>query len=468
MTIKFGTGGFRAIMGEDFTKSNLQKIIQAICNIINQDNLKQTVFIGYDNRFMSDQYAKWASEVFCGNNVNVVLSNKPSTTPIVNYYAKKHSLDFSVAITASHNPYEYNGIKVFTNGGIDALPNQTKRIEEIANSLCENDIKFSNFDTCLNSSKVQYTNIEDEYLTSLLKLVKIDKTPSVCFDCMYGSSFDLINKLTDKLKIKNSKIIHGERNAFFGFSMPSPTPATVHDLSSLIASKSFELGLALDGDGDRLAIIDKNGKFVDNNELMSCLYYYFNKYKGKHGDIVKTISTTNLLDILANKFNQKCHTVNVGFKFVSDKIIQTNAILGGESSGGLAIREHILAKDSLLSIVLLFDMMSNMNKSIDQIIKEVKTYANFDCSYEEKQYKLNNKDEIIKAIFNQKQLPNLNKLTKQIIYEDYFKIIYADNTWTLIRFSGTEPVMRIYTEQNTATETQSELKLWETFLAVEN
>lgn len=466
MAIKFGTDGFRAVMGEEFTKTNLQKIIQAICNIIKQDNLTTSVFIGYDNRFMSDFYAKWATEVFCANDVSVKLSAKPSTTPIVNYYAKKDALDFSVAITASHNPYEYNGIKVFTNGGFATLPHLTKQIEDIANSLNETEIKTTDFQTCLSLAKVTYEDIEEEYLNSILKLVNITKTPSVCFDCMYGSSFDLINRLIQKLNMKNCRIIHGERNAFFGFSMPSPTPKTVGELSQLIESKQFEMGLALDGDGDRLAIIDHNGKFVDNNDLMACLYYYMNKYKQKHGDIVKTVSTSSLLDVLAEKFHQQCHTVNVGFKFVADKIIHSNAILGGENSGGLAVKEHIGAKDSILSIVLLFEMMSGMNKNIDEIITEVKTFANFESHYDEKQYTINDKSKILKMLFADKTLPVLKKKSHQVIYEDYLKIIYEDKTWTLIRFSGTEPVIRIYTEQNTKQQKEEEMQLWEKFLGI--
>ena len=463
--IKFGTGGFRAIMGEEFTKESVQKIAQAICNVIKKDNLKQKTFIGYDNRFMSENYAEWAAEVFAGNKINVMLMKKASVTPVVNYYAKKHDLDFSIAITASHNPYLYNGVKVFTQNGRDANPKQTKRLEQEIESLTSEDIKILPIKNAVSVSRVKFVDIEDEYLTSLLKLVKIDKTPKIAFDAMFGSSINLLEKLTKKLNI-DSTILHNERNAFFAFSMPSPTPSTTTALSDLIKSKQYELGLALDGDGDRLAIIDKSGNYVDNNELMACLYYFFHKYKGLQGDIVKNISSSNLLDALAEKFGQTCHTVNVGFKFVSEKLLQTKALLGGESSGGLAILEHILAKDSMLSILLLLEMLSVMNKTIDEIISEVKTFANFDMIFGEKQFSFESsrKSEILDLLLKQKQLPHNQELIDHVEYQDYIKVFYKDKSWMLVRFSGTEPVLRLYAETKTNQEFEQLMSQWQSFL----
>lgn len=468
MSIKFGTGGFRAVMGEDFTKTNVQKIAQAICNIIVQDSLKGEVFIGYDNRFMSEQYAEWAAEVFAGNKVNVKLMKKASTTPVVNYYAKKHGLDFAIAITASHNPYLYNGVKVFTNHGRDATPDQTKRLEVLCEAMQEKDIVLLPIKQAVNVSRVVYVDMEDEYLTSLLKLVKIDNTPSICFDAMFGSSSTLLDKLIAKLPIKKAQVLRGVRDPFFAFSMPSPTPATVSTLHQMIENKQYEVGFALDGDGDRLALIDSNGQFVDNNDLMACLYYFMNRYAGIHGDIVKTISTSNLLDALAQKFGQKCHTVNVGFKFVSEKILQTGAILGGESSGGLAIPQHVMAKDSLLSIVLVLQMLSTMKKPIDQIVQEVRSFASFHLQCFEKQYSYeqNKKQQILSLLFEQKSLPCVNKTVAKVDYEDYIKVHYTDGTWTLVRFSGTEPVIRIYNEEQNEQTNQATLNAWEQLLGL--
>lgn len=469
MSIKFGTGGFRAIMGEDFTKLNVQKIAQAICNVIKQDNLKGQVFVGYDNRFMSEQYAEWAAEVFAGNKVNVKLMKKASITPVVNYYAKKHQLDFSIAITASHNPYLYNGVKVFTNHGRDATPTQTKRLEQLCEGLTEQDIVVLPIKQAVSVSRVEYVDVEDEYLASLLKLVDIKHTPSVCFDAMFGSSACLLEKLIEKLPIKNAKVLNGSRDAFFAFSMPSPTPNTVGTLHQMVQSGQYELGFALDGDGDRLAVIDRHGNFVDNNDLMACLYYFMNQYAGVNGDIVKTISTSNLLDALANKFGHSCHTVNVGFKFVSEKILQTNAILGGESSGGLAIPQHVMAKDGLLSIVLVLQMLSTINKPIDEIIKEVRDFAEFHMICFEKQYSYDpdKKQQIMNLLFEQKALPEVaGKQVAKTEYEDYIKVHYTDGSWTLVRFSGTEPVIRIYCEEPNQHTYNQTLTAWEEFLGL--
>lgn len=468
MKIKFGTGGFRGIMGAEFTKEAVEKIVQAICNTIEKENLKKEVFIGYDNRFMSEDYASWASEVFAGNKINVKLMKKASTTPVVMYYARTNKLDFSIMITASHNPYLYNGVKVFTQEGKDASVEQTKKLEEEIEKISPEEIKRLPRNQAIQTGLIQLVDLDDEYLNSLLNIVKVNTAPKIAFDAMFGSSINLLNKLIQKIKFEKVALIHDIRNPFFAFSMPSPLPETTTALRDLVLNEGYDLGLALDGDGDRLGVIDRNGNYIDNNYLMACVYYFMVKYKGMKGDIVKNASTSHILDALAEKFGFKCHTVPVGFKYVSQKLKETNALLGGESSGGLAILPHILGKDSLLSIVLILEILSVTQKPLDQFVEEVKEFVNFYNIYSEKQYNCTpeQKDYIYNKMIVKKLLPTFDKEILSADYTDGVKVIFKDNTWFMIRFSGTEPVIRVYCEVKTTEEKEKLNNLLDEFLEI--
>ncbi len=466
MSIKFGTSGFRAIIGDEFTKENVLKVAQSVCNIILEDNLKKETFIGYDNRFMSENFAEWAAEVFAGNGIKVRLISQSCITPVVMFAALKYDLDYTMMITASHNPYIYNGIKIFVSEGKDAGVQDVFRIEKICQVLTE--VKRIPFHEGLKNEKIVKLSEEDNYLNSLLKLVEIKKSPKVAFDAMYGSSITLLKKLIERLKINDSILLNGERNAFFNFSMPSPNLETTKVLHDLVISKKYDLGLALDGDGDRIGVIDRNGNYIDNNDVMACLYYYRIKFKGEKGDIVKTKSTSNLLDALAKKFGYACHAVPVGFKYISPKLVETKAVLGGESSGGLAIQNHILGKDSLLTTVLLLEMISNMKKPLDEIVKEVRLFANFKGIFVEKQFEFSPeiKDEIIDKTINKKLMPKFFKKIVNVDYEDGVKVDFIDGSWSYVRFSGTEPLIRVYGEFETIEENEKACLLWLKFLGI--
>ncbi|MBE7074201.1 MAG: phosphoglucomutase/phosphomannomutase family protein [Clostridiales bacterium] len=464
--IKFGTGGFRAVIGEEFTRANVVKICQAMSNIINEKNYKKNICIGFDNRFMSEQCAVWCSEVFAGNGIKVHLFDCATSTPVAMYATKINNNDFGIMITASHNPYEYNGIKVFALEGRDASVEQTQEIEREIDKLSI--IKRMAFDKALGKMIIKKNYIVD-YLINILNLFDLTEQGGglkVVFDNKFGSTAKAIQMLSDKIGCEY-KIINENRDAFFGFIPPAPTPENISDLRAEVLKTRAHIGFSLDADGDRLAVIDEKGNYIDNNYILAVAYYFFVKYYGKKGGSVKNIATSNLLTVLTEKMGYKCYEVPVGFKYVSSALIENQAVVGGESSGGLAIHGHIWGKDSLLAIAICLKAMIVMKKTFSEILKEVKEFVG---GYEkvicDKQYSYNSaqKELIDKILFQNKQTPQHRYKVSDVVYCDYIKVYYANGNWSLIRFSGTEPILRIVAEADSGEECQMIIKDWEELL----
>ncbi len=465
--IKFGTGGFRGIIGESFTKKNVQKICQSMANIVKNKKLKQHICIGYDNRFMSEIFAKWCAEVFAKNDITVDLVAAPCATPVIMYQTMKQDNDYGVMITASHNPYMYNGIKVIVKEGKDASVEQTQEIENEFNKISEMHID----DTTGFEKNVKLVNYDNEFVDYIIENQNLSKLSNinVVFDTKFGSTKNEIELFCTKLGIKNYKIINSAHDAFFGFVPPAPNEDNIGALRNEVIQNKADIGFALDADGDRLAVVDKNGKYWDNNTILSLVYYYMIKYENKQGDVIKNCATTSLLDLLANKFGFICHEVPVGFKYISNKLKEVNGVVGGESSGGLAITTHIWGKDSLISIALCLKILSELKMPLNNIIEEMFEFADgynktiVDCSIAYSKIKEN---EIKNVLFYDQLLPNLNYPVAQIVRNDYLKIFYQNGDWVLIRFSGTEPLLRIFAEFDTKEKCENEILLWKNFLKI--
>ena len=467
--IKFGTGGFRAIIGEDFNKENIQNICQAISNIINTKNLKKQICIGYDNRFMSENFAMWCAEVFAGNDIEVELFDRATTTPVAMFATKKNNNDYGVMITASHNPYLYNGIKVFTKNGKDADLAETAEIE--AETYKVVDVKTVDYETAKNS-KIKLVSYLEEYVDSIINLTTLDNynhNIKVVFDAKYGSSVEELEMLCSKIGLKNYDILNFQRDAFFGFEAPAPKEDNIDKLVAQIKNTKAQVGFALDADGDRLGVVDENGEFIDNNYILAIVYYFLVKYCGKKGPSVKNVATSNILDMVSNQFGYDCKEVPVGFKYVSSALLEHKAVVGGESSGGLAIEGHILGKDSLIAIALCLQAMAVMKKPFSQILKEVKDFVGGyskiilekEFSYTEQQ-----KQHIDNVLFVQKQTPNHRYEVETVVFKDYIKVFYKNGNWSLIRFSGTEPILRIFAETDTTQQTNELIADWQQFLGL--
>jgi len=455
--IKFGTSGFRAQIGDGFTKENVQKIAQALAKQIKLEKSTKPVVIGYDRRFLSDTAAQWFAEVLAGNKIYTKLYTKPVPSPTVMYAVKAEDLDYGAIITASHNPYKDNGIKITIKGGADASNELVANIEKYANSNPK--IKILDIATAKNRNLIEdYDNMKD-YLKNIDKFVsrkiKTNKL-KVIFNAMHGACSEYAPQLAKMYKINKFELINDSVDPYFEHKLPAPEEENLDDFKKQVVKGKYNVGVAVDGDGDRLAVIDETGTFHNNNILMAISYYYLIKYRDFHGDIVKNCSSSIILDKLAETFGYKCHEVPVGFKYISQKMKETDALFGGEMSGGMTMRNYIPSKDSFFSISLILDAMVNIGKPLSEIIKEVKDACGYTHTFV---------CDSLRIVDRKKMQKALNKITPNFSYKpvsrnnsDGMKYVFEDGSWVLLRFSGTENVLRYYMEFATEIECERNTK----------
>ncbi|WFR58480.1 phosphoglucomutase/phosphomannomutase family protein [Anaerocolumna sp. AGMB13025] len=471
--IKFGTGGWRAIIGEDFTKSNIQKLSKALAmKMINEGVTENGIAIGYDRRFLSKEAMKWAGEIFAAEGITTYLINRSSPTPLIMYYVMEHEFHYGMMITASHNPAVYNGIKVFTFGGRDADEIQTQDIENYIQDVKEEEVAGMEYEKALKAGLILEINPLNEYLDNIISAIDMQAIKNrglrIALDPMYGVSETSLKTilLTARCEVNT---IHDRHDTLFGGKLPSPSAETLKSLKNYVVDHNMDIGIATDGDADRIGVIDDTGRFLHPNDLLVVLYYYLVKYKGWHGAVVRNIATTHMLDKVAESFGEKCYEVPVGFKYISAKMQETNAIIGGESSGGLTVRGHINGKDGIYAAALLIEMIAVTGKNLSQIIREIEG----ECGtiyMEERDYKFNQekKDEIFQTLLVDKCLPDIPFEVDKISYLDGCKIYFKNGGWIITRFSGTEPLLRIFCEMPEASDAVTLCEIYETFLGLKH
>lgn len=467
--IKFGTGGWRAVIGDEFTKKNIQVLSKAIVDKMNSEGVaKRGIVLGYDRRFLSKEAMQWAAQVFAAEGITAYLINKSSPTPLVMFYVMKHELPYGMMITASHNPAIYNGIKVFTEGGRDADADQTKDIEEYIADVKEEEVREMEYEQALSRGLIQEIYPLNEYLDNIIAAVDMDtireKGLKIVIDPMYGVSETSLTTIFHTARCE-VVTINERHDTLFGGKLPAPSAATLHALQNAVVDKKADIGIATDGDADRIGVIDDTGRFLHPNDILVLLYYYLVKYKGWHGPVVRNIATTHLLDRVAERFGEKCYEVPVGFKYISSKMNETDAVIGGESSGGLTVRGHIKGKDGIYAAALLVEMVAVTGKKLSEIYKDIKAECG-DIYMEERDYKFNQekKDAIYRILMEEKRLPELDFEMDKISYLDGSKVYLKNGGWVVARFSGTEPLLRIFCEMPKAEDAKKIVETYEKFL----
>ncbi len=446
--IQFGTGGFRGVIADDFTKSNVQRIAQGICNIYMDREYRKPILIGYDFRFCSKEASEWIAEVLAGNRIPVLLSNEPSPTPAIMQQSKMMNNELGIMITASHNPYYFNGVKLFQKEGMDAEKELTdeleKRIEEAKK------IHLLSLDEAIQNGKIQYVSVLKPYLEYIQRFLLTDqkkKDTRILIDPIYGTGLLTLKPTLEEMGFKNIKVIHDEHNPLFGGLLPNPIEKNMLADKEIVIKEHYDICIGTDSDCDRLSILDEKGNFVDANEILASIYYYLIKYRNEKGDIVKNLATSNLVDAVAKKFGYQCHEVDVGFKNISSGIKEYDAILGGESSGGLTMRGYIYGKDSTFASALFLEMVSHMKMPVSEIIKEVREFADFHKVSYEDSIRFKDREKIMDAC--EKDFPHFSE--KEFRFRkitNNFKYYFPSGDWALIRFSGTEPLIRIFVESD--------------------
>jgi phosphomannomutase len=469
--IKFGTGGFRAIIGEDFTRANLELLTQGLVNKIKRENLQDyPVIIGYDRRFLSVTATKWCAQVLAGNGIETQVITEQAPTPLVMFAIKSTNTKYGLAITASHNPAEYNGIKVFTEGGRDASETVTSDIELEINKITAQEVKFIDYEKGRESGLIKEINPKNEYMDKILSVLDLDtireRQPKILFDPMFGVGKTSLQTIliTGRCDID---VIHDRHDPLFGGRLPAPTNDTLRRLSLMVAEGGYDLGIGTDGDADRIGLIDCNGRFIHPNNILVLLYYYLHEYKKWKGPVVRNVATTHLLDKLAESFGEVCYEVPVGFKHISSKMDETNALIGGESSGGLTVRGHIHGKDGIYAAALLVEMMCVIGKPFSSILEDIQNklgkhdMSEFDCKFS-----MEKKLELQDILFNKKSLPVFPVEIEKVSYMDGCKVYFKNGGWIICRFSGTEPLIRIFCEQESIEKANDIIQIMKDFLGL--
>ena len=466
--IHFGTGGWRAIIGDDFIRENVNRVAQAISDILKEDKLTdKPVMIGYDRRFLSEPGARWLAEVFAANDIDVLMMKRSAPSPFIMHTVQKKGLHYGIEVTASHNPPEYDGLKVIVEEGRDAPVEVTNRIEKHIAKRSE--IRKVDFKYAVDSGKVQFIkNPFNEYIDDILAVLDKDaikrKGLRVLFDPMHGSGTYPLEVILNTCRC-TLDIINSDKDAYFDGGYPAPSEDTLRPLVDKVLRGGYDFGIAFDGDGDRLAIIDSTGRYISMNEIIVMLYWYLHEKKGWKGPVVRNISTTYILDRLAESFGEQCIEVPVGFKWVSAAIDKYNAVLGGESSGGLTVRGHINGKDAIYAVSLFAEMLAVTDMTVQEISYLIaqnwgkSVFLDTALRFSEE-----DKKRITKVLMEEKQLPVFKKKAKKISYMDGCKVFFDDDSYVICRFSGTEPLLRIMAEASASEEAQELLDTFREFV----
>jgi len=471
--IAFGTGGWRALIGEGFTLHNVRRLSQALANEITRQSLENRgVIIGYDRRFLSKQAGEAAAEVFAGNDIPTILLTEDAPTPLITYATAIKDSAYGLAFTASHNPPEWNGLKVFRGDGSLLLDDETRQIEREANALTQNDVIKLELDLAMEAGIVEKRDFTNEYIDAVESLIDLEKIREaglkVIVDPMYGVGQLTLGTVLTEARCRVT-FIHERHNPLFGGRSPAPNAEALRLLSSEMQEGTYDLGLAMDGDADRVAILDERGEYVSINDILLLLYWYLHEIRGERGGVVRNLSTSHMLDRLAKKLGEQCYETPVGFKHIVSGMLDHNALLGGESSGGLTIRGHILGKDGIFACALVVEMLAKTGQKVSELLERVYGLTGRLYFVEES---LPATPEMRIAVPKRlKEAPSSHigayKVTN-ISQIDGTKLFLENDNWALLRFSGTEPVLRLTVEADTPEKAKELLHWLRQFVTAEN
>ncbi len=448
--IKFGTGGWRAIIGDGFTKANVQILASAMAAKMKAENVADKgIVLGYDRRFLSKEAMQWAGVVFAAAGIKASLINKSSPTPLVMFYVMKHELPYGMMVTASHNPAIYNGIKLFTYGGRDADEEQTKEVEDYI-SRVQLPVEAMEYEDAKVAGLIEEFYPINEYIDNILGSINVEAVKAaslrVALDPMYGVSETAIKTilLTARCEMET---IHGRHDTLFGGKLPAPNEGAMTPLKTCVIDNRCDIGIATDGDADRIGVVDDKGRYLSPNDILVLLYYYLVKYRNERGPVVRNLCTTHMLDRIAEKFGEECYEVPVGFKHISAKITETDALIGGESSGGLTVRGHINGKDGVYAAALLVEMLAVTGKKISEMYDDIRDeFGRFYMLEQNYSFRAEKKPEYQKILMEDKTIPTFETEIDRTSYLDGCKVYFKNGGWVCVRFSGTEPLLRIFCE----------------------
>jgi phosphomannomutase len=450
--IKFGTDGWRGIIGDDFTYETVRCAGQGVAEYLKSRHEQPLAVVGYDCRFASEVFAEQVARVLAHNGVRTIVFDRPSPTQVASWTVIARGAQGAAVITASHNPPLFNGVKYKPETGSSAPPEVIKDLESRINGILAggSDVKLAAKDDPL----IETYDPRPAYNEQIAKLLDLDAIRGaglrILHDCMHGSGYDYIRNLLTGGKTAVTEL-HNERNPYFGGYPPEPIPPNLPAALATMKSGSYDLCIATDGDADRLGIIDEQGRFVTQLQVYALLMLYLFELRGQRGPVVKTINMTSMADKLAEEYGVEVYELPVGFKNVAPKMMETDAVLGGEESGGFGFRGHIPERDGILAGLFFADMIVRTGKPLSRILDELEqrvgphAYARHDIHMPRETYE-EDRVRILDTLRENAPKTVAGEDVERMRDDDGFKFYLKDGSWVLLRTSGTEPLIRVYAE----------------------
>jgi len=449
--IKFGTDGWRAIIAKDFTTSNVARVSKALADWLLQQHKEPKVVIGHDCRFAGELFAETAAGVLCANGVKVLLAKDFVSTPMVSFGVKTLGADQGVVITASHNPSSYNGFKLKGPYGGPTSPKDIAAVEALIPD--EAAISKTTMEEWASKGMLEYVDLEKMYLDYLRRKFNFEQLNNapykLAYDAMYGAGQNVIRKT-----LPSAVLLHCEHNPSFNGTAPEPIHKNLLELSETMASTpELKVGLATDGDADRIGLYDEDGNFVDAHHIILLLIQYLNRYKKLGGKVVIAFSVTDRVKKMCEQYGLEVEVTPIGFKYISEKMVQEDVLLGGEESGGIAIKGHIPERDGIYDGLIIYEYMLETGKTLKELCEEVYNvvgrfaYERNDLHLLEEQ-KLHIMQEAADGVYT--EFGSYKVTGVETI--DGIKYHLDNGGWMMLRASGTEPVLRIYAEGNSKEE----------------
>lgn len=470
--IKFGTDGWRGVIADDFTYDNVRIVAQGIANYLKESGkAEKGLVVGYDFRFASEGFAAAVAEVVGANDIKVWLCQEAAPTPAVSYAILAQKAGGAVMVTASHNPGIWNGIKVRPEYAGAASPEIIEKIEsQVRLTQSSGQVQRRTLQDLNKAGVVNYFDPKPAYFEQIGKLVDLNAIRNaglnVVADAMYGVGAGYFSALLrgGTTRVHNTR---SQRNPIFPGINPEPIPPNVGDTMEAVRTHKADVGLATDGDADRIGAVDENGNFINQLQMYALLFLYLLEIRGMRGPAVRTVTATVMADKLGKLYGVPVYETGVGFKYVAPKMLETGAIIGGEESGGFAFKGHIPERDAFLAGLFLLDLRIKLGRPLSEVIQYL--YDKVGAHYYDRRdfhFDPRRKAEIIRRVSDHRPAEMDMMRVVDVNTTDGNKFILEDGSWLLIRFSGTEPVMRIYTETTDPARVDRMLDMGETIAGV--
>ena len=455
MAIKFGTDGWRGIIADDFTFDNVRYCTQGVAEHLQDKGLAQRgLVVGYDTRFASEHFAAAASEVVAANGIKVYLCPRAAPTPVISYGILQLKAAGGIIITASHNPAQWNGFKVKTEYGTSAPTEVEADIESrLPQIIAQGRVKRLPLDQGLSRGVIEYLDLDPTYLQHLGQLIELESIRQaglkLVVDSMFGAGAGYFKKILEGGRTEVVEI-NGERNPLFPGIQPEPIARHLSKLSALVGESGASVGLATDGDADRIGIVDEHGTVLTPLQIFALLALYLLEVRGERGAIVKTLTTSSMLYKLGKLYGVPVYETAVGFKYVAPKMMAENALIGGEESSGFGFRGHLPERDGILAGIYILDFINRLKKTPSQLIDYL--YSKVGPHHYERldlEFPAAEREKILERLASKMPATIARSEVTRVNTIDGYHFTLADGSWLLVRLSGTEPILRIYAEAST-------------------